>query len=178
VVSCAREHRYHIAFDATSTACPITLVQELMEVRATPTTVRSFTRDNVWLRSPRSWTRPGMHEKAHRPKSHQAIWSRSPSRAWLHWAEQIGPEHRAALCEDLGREAASEMGYRSLSGHHPTRRKVFSGQDGSGRRSRTTDGAVPLPEREIDSEKLARPTTTHCIAFTSSSASARQHSWR
>src|SRR2546427_2438362 len=94
---------YHIAFDANFYSVPYTLVQELMEVRATPTTVEIL---------------------------------------------------------------------------HPTRRAVLSGQDGSGRRSRTADRSVPLPEREIDSEKLPGPTTTHRIAFASSSASARQHSWR
>jgi transcriptional regulator with XRE-family HTH domain len=119
-----------------------------------------------------------VHEYLNRAAEEPSSASRVDTFAYGALGEADRTEHRAALCEDLGREAASGDGLSIVFGHHPTGRKVFSGQDGSGRRSRTTDRSLPLPEREIDPEKLARPTATHRITFISSSASARQHSWR
>jgi hypothetical protein len=57
------------------------------------------------------------------------------------------------------------VGLSIVSGHHPTRRTVLRGQDGSGRRSRTADRSVPLPEREIDSEKLPGPHSAQRLHF-------------
>jgi transposase len=73
---------YHVAFDGNFYSVPYTLVQQVVEVRSTPTTVEIFHRGQRVASHVRSRDRGKMitqHE--HRPKSHQAHleWSR---RAW------------------------------------------------------------------------------------------------
>jgi transposase len=95
---------YHIAFDANLYSVPYTLVQERVEVRATPTTIEIFHgREQVFT------------QREHRPKSHQAHLEWTPSRM-VNWAEQIGP-HTAKLFERiLAEKPHPEMGYRSCLG--------------------------------------------------------------
>ena len=151
---------YHIAFDANFYSVPYTLVQELVEVRATPTTVEIFHKGQRVASHLRGrGTRPGVHRErapAEEPSSASGV------DAFAHGAlgRADRAAHRSTLREDPRREAASGDGLSIVSGHHPTRREILGGQDGSGRRSGTADRRVPLPEREIDSEELARPTTT------------------
>ena len=114
-------------------------------------------------------------EKGHRPKSHQAHLEWTPSRM-VHWAEQIGPHTAQLFARILAEKPHPEMGYRSCLGIIR-----LAEQYSAARMEAAADRAlsdVPLPEREIDSEKLARSTTTQQFTFTSSSASARQYSWR
>ena len=107
---------YHIAFDANLYSVPYTLVQELVEVRATPTTVEIFHKGQRMASHLRGRGREQVFtEREHRPKSHQAHLEWTPSRM-VNWAEQIGP-HTARLFERiLAEKPHPEMGYRSCLG--------------------------------------------------------------
>ena len=77
---------YHISFDANLYSVPYTLVQEAVEVRATPTTVEIFHKGQRVASHLRSRGREQvLTERAHRPKSHQAHLEWSPSRM-VNWA--------------------------------------------------------------------------------------------
>src|SRR6201988_3498339 len=85
---------YHIAFEANLYSVPYTLVQELVqelvEVRATPTTVEIFHQGQRVASHLRGRGREQViTEREHRPKSHQAHLEWTPSRM-VNWAEQIG----------------------------------------------------------------------------------------
>lgn len=107
---------YHIAFDSNLYSVPYNLVQELVEVRATPTTVEIFHKGQRVASHLRGRSRgQAFTQKEHRPKSHQAHLEWTPSRM-VHWAEQIGP-HTAQLFERiLSDKPHPEMGYRSCLG--------------------------------------------------------------
>jgi len=151
---------YHIAFDANLYSVPYTLVQERVEVRATPTTIEIFHKGQRVASHVRGHGREQVFtQREHRPKSHQAHLEWTPSRM-VNWAEQIGPN------------TSSGDGLSILPRDHPTGRGVFPEQDGSGRRSSHTDRRLPLPEREIDPEELARSTTTPRTATPTPSAIA------
>jgi transposase len=107
---------YHISFDANLYSVPYNLVQELVEVRATPTTVEIFHKGQRVASHLRGRGRDqAFTQKEHRPKSHQAHLEWTPSRM-VHWAEQIGP-HTARLFERiLSDKPHPEMGYRSCLG--------------------------------------------------------------
>jgi transposase len=107
---------YHIAFDANFYSVPYTLVQELVEVRATPTTVEIFHRGQRVASHLRGRGRGQvLTEKEHRPKSHQAHLEWTPSRM-VHWAEQIGPNTARLFERILAEKPHPEMGYRSCLG--------------------------------------------------------------
>ena len=83
---------YHVAFDGNFYSVPHTLVQQVVEVRSTPTTVEIFHRGSRVASHPRSRGRGqviSIHE--HRPKSHQAH---------LEWPTlahgELGAHHRPA----------------------------------------------------------------------------------
>ncbi len=69
---------------------------------------------------------------------------------------------------DPRREAASGDGLSIVSRDHPAGRTVLGRKDGSGSGSSAADRRLPLPEREIDPEELARPTVVDRTAFSSS----------
>jgi transposase len=125
---------YHIAFDANFYSVPYNLVQELVEVRATPTTVEIFHRGQRVASHLRGRGRgQAFTQNEHRPKSHQAHLEWTPSRM-VHWAEQIGP-HTARLFERiLADRPHPEMGYRSCLGiirlaeHYSTSRMEAAAQ--------------------------------------------------
>jgi transposase len=107
---------YHIAFDANFYSVPYTLVQELIEVRATPTTVEIFHRGQRVASHLRGRGRGQVFtQKEHRPKSHQAHLEWTPSRM-VHWAEQIGPNTAQLFARILAEKPHPEMGYRSCLG--------------------------------------------------------------
>jgi len=107
---------YHIVFDTNYYSVPYNLVQELVEVRSTLTTVELFHKGQ----------RVASHLRArghghtvtvaeHRPRSHREHLEWTPSRM-VHWAESIGP-HTARLFERiLADKPHPEMGYRSCLG--------------------------------------------------------------
>jgi transposase len=107
---------YHIAFDANLYSVPYTLVQERVEVRATPTTIEIFHKGQRIASHVRGHGREQVFtHREHRPKSHQAHLEWTPSRM-ASWAEQIGP-HTAKLFERiLAEKPHPEMGYRSCLG--------------------------------------------------------------
>jgi transposase len=107
---------YHVAFDANFYSVPYNLVQELVEIRSTPTTVEILhkgTRVASHLRSRERGKAVTIEE--HRPKSHREHLQWTPSRM-LHWAGTIGP-HAARLFERIMAEKPHpEMGYRGCLG--------------------------------------------------------------
>lgn len=107
---------YHIAFDGNFYSVPYALVQELVEVRATPTTVEIFHKGQRVASHLRGRGRGQVcTEKEHRPKSHQAHLEWTPSRM-VHWAEQIGPHTAELFARILAEKPHPEMGYRSCLG--------------------------------------------------------------
>src|SRR5882724_9877633 len=107
---------YHIAFDGNFYSVPYTLVQQLVEVRSTPTTVEIFhkgTRIASHLRDRRRGQAVTQNE--HRPKSHQAHLEWTPSRM-ANWARSIGPNTAQLFERILNAKPHPEMGYRSCLG--------------------------------------------------------------
>jgi transposase len=107
---------YHIAFDGNFYSVPYSLVQQVVEVRSTPTTVEIFRQGN---RVASHLRHPGRGQiittSEHRPRSHQAHLEWPPSRM-VNWARSIGP-HTAQLFERiLSEKPHPEMGYRSCLG--------------------------------------------------------------
>ena len=107
---------YHVAFDANLYSVPYNLVQEIVEIRSTPTTVEILhqgARVASHLRSRGRGVAVTNHQ--HRPKSHQAHLEWTPSRM-VHWAQTIGP-HTAQLFERMMADKPHpEMGYRGCLG--------------------------------------------------------------
>jgi transposase len=107
---------YHIVFDTNYYSVPYNLVQELVEVRSTPTTVELFHKGQ----------RVASHLRArghghtvtiaeHRPRSHQEHLEWTPSRM-VHWAESIGPFTARLFERILADKPHPEMGYRGCLG--------------------------------------------------------------
>ena len=107
---------YHIAFDANFYSVPYTLVQERVEVRATPTTIEIFHKGQRVASHVRGRGREqAFTQREHRPKSHQAHLEWTPSRM-VNWAEQIGPNTATLFERILAEKPHPEMGYRSCLG--------------------------------------------------------------
>jgi transposase len=107
---------YHIAFDANFYSVPYTLVQERVEVRATPTTIEIFHKGQRVASHVRGHGREQVFtQREHRPKSHQAHLEWTPSRM-VNWAEQIGPNTARLFERILAEKPHPEMGYRSCLG--------------------------------------------------------------
>src|SRR5712692_4037274 len=83
---------YHIAFDGNFYSVPYTLVQQVVEVRSTPTTVEIFHKGNRIASRRRG---QAVTQNEHRPKSHQAHLQWPPSRM-ANWARSIGPSDPVA----------------------------------------------------------------------------------
>ena len=107
---------YHIAFDGNFYSVPYGLVQQVAEVRSTPTTVEIFhkgTRIASHLRHRgRGQT---VTQNEHRPRSHQAHLEWSPSRM-VNWARNLGPNTAQLFERILSEKPHPEMGYRSCLG--------------------------------------------------------------
>jgi len=82
---------YHIAFDTNFYSVPYNLVHELMEVRATPTTVEILHKGSarVLICAPRGHGHT-ITILEHRPKSHQAHLEWTPSRL-VQWQKRSVP---------------------------------------------------------------------------------------
>ena len=107
---------YHIVFDTNYYSVPYNLVQELVEVRSTPTTIEIFHKSQRVA----SHLRAHGHGHAvtiadHRPRSHQAHLEWTPSRM-VHWAQTIGPNTARLFERILADKPHPEMGYRSCLG--------------------------------------------------------------
>src|SRR2546427_2067815 len=127
---------YHIAFDANFYSVPYTLVQERVEVRATPTTVEIFHQGQRVASHVRGHGQEQeFTQREHRPKSHQAHLEWTPSRM-VNLAEQIGPHTAEVLERILAEKPHPEMGYRSCLGiirlaeeYSPTRMEAAAVHD-------------------------------------------------
>ena len=107
---------YHIAFKDDLYSVPYTLVQERVEVRATPTTIEIFHKGQRVASHVRGHGREQVFtQREHRPKSHQAHLEWTPSRM-VNWAQQIGPCTAELFERILGEKPHPEMGYRSCLG--------------------------------------------------------------
>ena len=107
---------YHVAFDANFYSVPYNLVQELVEIRSTPTTVEILhkgTRVASHLRS-RGRGQAVTNRRAS-PKSHQAHLEWTPSRM-VHWAQTIGPNTARLFERIMNDKPHPEMGYRGCLG--------------------------------------------------------------
>jgi len=107
---------YHVAFDSNFYSVPYNLVQEVVEIRSTATTVEILhkgTRVASHLRS-REHNRAITNEE-HRPHSHRAHLEWTPSRM-IHWAETIGPNTARLFERIMADKPHPEMGYRGCLG--------------------------------------------------------------
>jgi transposase len=107
---------YHVAFDGNFYSVPYNLVQQVVEIRATVTTVEILHQSVRVASHVRNRGRGiAITNREHRPKSHQAHLEWPPSRM-VQWAETIGP-HTAQLFERiLVDKPHPEMGYRGCLG--------------------------------------------------------------
>jgi hypothetical protein len=141
---------------ATSTACRTRWCSKSWNVRSTPTTVEIFHHGNRVASHARSRGREQavtIHE--HRPKSHQVHLEWPPSRM-VNWARTIGP-HTAELFERiLSEKPHPEMGYRSCLGIIRLAQQYSAQRMESRRGAGHSRSYLPLSEREVDSEELAR----------------------
>ena len=129
------------------------------------------------LASSWAWPRAGSHPaRASAQESPGA--SRVDSLAHGELGRADRTAHGAVIRTDPGREAASGDGLSILFGNHPAGRTVLGGKDGSGSGSGAAGRCLPLPEREIDPEELAGPTTVDRTILASSPAASRQHPGR
>jgi len=107
---------YHIAFDGNFYSVPYTLVQQVVEVRSTPTTVEIFHKGQRVASHLRGRGRGHtITNGEHRPKSHQAHLEWPPSRM-VNWARSIGPHTAQFFQRILNDKPHPEMGYRSCLG--------------------------------------------------------------
>ena len=107
---------YHVEFDRHYYSVPYTLTGQLVELRATMTTVEIFHRGERVASHPRSrQTYQATTQAEHRPKSHQQHLAWPPSRL-LHWAESVGPATAQLFAAILESRPHPEMGYRSCLG--------------------------------------------------------------
>ena len=107
---------YHVEFDRHYYSAPYTLTGQMVELRATLTTVEIFHRGErvaSHARSRQAYKATTNNE--HRPKSHQQHLAWPPSRL-LHWAESVGPATAQLFAAILESKPHPEMGYRSCLG--------------------------------------------------------------
>ncbi len=107
---------YHVEFERHYYSVPYTLTGQLVEIRATLTTVEIFQRGQrvaSHARSPQHYQATTVPE--HRPKSHQQHLAWPPSRL-LQWAQSVGPATVQLFATILKSKPHPEMGYRSCLG--------------------------------------------------------------
>ena len=107
---------YHVAFDGNFYSVPYNLVQEVVEIRSTATTVEVLHNGGRVASHVRSRGREQVLTiHAHRPKSHQAHLEWPPSRM-VQWAEKIGPHTAQVFERIMADKPHPEMGYRGCLG--------------------------------------------------------------
>ena len=153
---------YHIAFDANFYSVPYTLVQERWKCERHRPPWRSSTRGSAWPRISVAAGREQVHHAA------RASAEESPGTsgvdALAHGA--LGGADRTAHGASCSsgfwprsriRRWVIDLAWGSSGWPNSTRHDA----DGSSRGSGLADRCLPLPEREIDPEELARPATIH-----------------
>ena len=141
---------YHVAFDANFYSVPYPLVQQIVEVRSTPTTVEIFHRGQRVASHVRSrGTHQTISRNEHRPKSHQAHLAWTPSRM-VQWAANAGP-HTARLFERiLASKPHPENGLSIVSGLDPAGRAVHTSAHGSRSGTGFAYRRLPLSACEVN----------------------------
>jgi len=107
---------YHIELHGHYYSVPYALVHEVVDVRASVSTVEIFYRGQRVGAHPRRDVR-GRHttDSAHMPKAHQRHLEWTPSRI-IGWAQTIGPQTAALVEAILADRPHPEQGYRSCLG--------------------------------------------------------------
>ena len=96
---------YHIAFDGNFYSVPYTLVQQVVEVRSTLTTVEIFHKgDRIASHLRHRRRSKAITQNEHRPRSHQAHLEWPPSRM-VNWARSIGPKTTQLFERILNKES-------------------------------------------------------------------------
>ena len=107
---------YHVTFDGNLYSVPYNLVQELVEIRSTPTIVEILHKGTRVSSHVRSRERgQAVTNPEHRPKSHREHLQWTPSRM-VRWAESIGPNTAGLFQRIMADKPHPEMGYRSCLG--------------------------------------------------------------
>ncbi len=107
---------YHVEFEHHYYSVPYALTGQLVEIRATMTTLEIFHRGErvtSHARSRQPYQATTIPE--HRPKSHQQYLAWPPSRL-LGWAQTVGPATVQLFTAILESKPHPEMGYRSCLG--------------------------------------------------------------
>jgi transposase len=107
---------YHVVYDDHFYSVPYQFRGEVVEVRATFTTVEIFRRGKRIASHPRGlpdYKASTIHE--HRPKNHQQYGDWPPERI-IDWARKIGPSTTALAEAIMARKEHPELGYRSCLG--------------------------------------------------------------
>ncbi len=106
---------YHVELFEHLYSVPYTLRSEVLEGRATATTVEIFHRGRRIASHLRSYRAGHTTLGEHMPSSHRAHAEWTPSR-FLHWASEVGPMTQALVQAILEERPHPEMGYRSCLG--------------------------------------------------------------
>jgi transposase len=107
---------YHVQVDQSFYSVPYQLVQQEVDVRATPTTVEIFHRGARVASHPRAHKpHTPVTQPEHRPKSHRAHLDWPPSRL-IQWAQTIGAHTGQVVTQIMEKYPHPEMGYRSCLG--------------------------------------------------------------
>jgi transposase len=107
---------YHIEYDKNFYSVPYQHRHEVVEVRATSTTVEIFRKGKRIASHARSIAEGKAFTKPeHRPKSHQQFGDWSPERI-SEWASKIGPSAELLVRAIMSRHEFPEQGFRSCLG--------------------------------------------------------------
>jgi transposase len=107
---------YHIQFERSFYSVPYSLARQIVEVRATPTTIEIFHKGQrvaSHVRARKPYT--AVTNPDHRPASHRAHLDWPPSRM-IQWARTVGPRTAEMVERILEAFPHPEMGYRSCLG--------------------------------------------------------------
>lgn len=108
---------YHVEFDEHYYSVPFELVSQVLDVRATETTVEIFDGGRRVASHPRSVLSPHRHttNPEHMPKSHRSYRDWTPTRL-IEWAKAVGPSTEELVKEIMGSRKHPEQGFRSCLG--------------------------------------------------------------
>jgi transposase len=110
---------YHVELDGHYYSVPYQLVQQLVEIRYSATTVEVLHRGKRVASHVRSQQRPGTTTvSSHQPKSHQRYREWTPARL-LEWASASGPFTQRLVEAMLLHKPHPEAGYRAAMGLRP-----------------------------------------------------------
>ena len=107
---------YHVEYDKNFYSVPYQFRGEVVEVRATSTTIEIFRKGKRIASHPRSIAQhKAFTVREHRPKSHQQFGEWTPERI-LEWAGKIGPSAARVVESIINKHEFPEQGYRSCMG--------------------------------------------------------------